>query len=77
MSDRFEVLHYPGNVTGADKAQPGALLGGDETGRPYEVIDAEYMPGDDFTAAHLTYASTDTLRAHLASLPAVFSGGAR
>lgn len=95
----YQVLHYRGDVTGADKAQPGALLGGDEFGRPYEVIDAEYTPpathGDGHfdgdgctfpalghflwsgTTVHLQYATPETLRAHLASLPAMFAGGAR
>lgn len=41
---RYEVLRYRGNVTGADQAQPGRVLGCDEFGRPYEVIDAEFEP---------------------------------
>jgi hypothetical protein len=40
----YPVLRYPGNVTGSDQAQTGAILGWDEVGRPYEVIDAEYIP---------------------------------
>jgi hypothetical protein len=43
----YEVLHYRRDVTGWDTAQPGRILGHDEFGRPYEVIDAEYEPCDD------------------------------
>jgi hypothetical protein len=44
MGAHYPVLRYPGNVSGNDAVQPGCLLGWDETGRPYEVIDAEYIP---------------------------------
>jgi hypothetical protein len=60
---RYEVLHYRGNVTGSDTAQPGALLGADEFGRPYEVIDAEYDPDSDRTTVQLQYASPESIRA--------------
>lgn len=43
VAQRYEVLHYRGDVTMSDRAQPGALLGHDEMGRPYEVLDAEYI----------------------------------
>ena len=52
MSERYEVLHYPGDVSGSDQAQPGALLGCDEVGRPYEVIDAEYTPPGTHAEGH-------------------------
>jgi hypothetical protein len=58
----YPVLTYPGNITGSDMVQPGALLGHDEIDRPYEVIDAEYIPGDDKTLVYLQYATTETLR---------------
>lgn len=41
---QYAVLHYRGDVTGAELAQPGAILGHDEAGRPYEVLDAEFEP---------------------------------
>jgi hypothetical protein len=39
---RYELLHYPGDVTGSDGAQPGTVLGHDEAGRFYEVLDASF-----------------------------------
>lgn len=62
MGNHYPTLRYRGNVTGSDTAQPGALLGHDEIGRPYEVIDAEYIPEDDVSNVFLQYATPDTLR---------------
>lgn len=56
---RYEVLHYPGDVTA--RVRPGQILGCDEFGRPYEVIDAEYQHGH--TVVNLQYATAETLRA--------------
>lgn len=39
---QYSVLHYRGDLTGSEQAQPGAILGHDEAGRPYEVLDAEF-----------------------------------
>jgi hypothetical protein len=65
MPQRYEVLHYPGDLTGAEQMQPGRILGHDELCRPYEVLDAEYDPATGRTAVHLQYASTENLRAEL------------
>jgi hypothetical protein len=66
MGTQYPVLRYPGNITGADGAQPGALLGHDEIGRPYEVIDAEYIDTPDgvggYTNVFLQYATPETLK---------------
>lgn len=35
----YQVLHYPDDVR--DGAEPGSILGHDEVGRPFAVIDAE------------------------------------
>lgn len=70
MSGDFGLLHYRGDVTGAHLAQPGSLLGCDEAGRPFEVIDAEYDPAADGTSVHLQFATPDTLRAHIERLRA-------
>jgi hypothetical protein len=56
---RYEVLHYPGDVTA--RVHTGQIFGCDDFGRPYEVIDAEYQHGH--TTVHLQYATTETLRA--------------
>jgi hypothetical protein len=43
MSNPYPQLTYPGDVTGSEQAQPGHLLGCDEVGRFYEVIDAYFV----------------------------------
>jgi hypothetical protein len=68
IAQRYEELHYPGDVTGSDQAQPGALLGHDELGRPYEVLDAEYDAAADRTTVNLQYATPANLRAALDGL---------
>jgi len=61
-TQRFEVLHYPGDLT--DRILAGQVLGADEFGRPFEVLDVERQKvpapghyfGDDCAAldpAHL------------------------
>lgn len=85
MTQRYEVLHSPGDVTGAEQAQPGALLGHDEMGRPYEVLDAglEYFcpHGTDHprcqvrTSVHVQYATPETLREEMRKIAALLSGG--
>lgn len=75
MPQRYEQLHYRGNVTGADRAQPGQILGHDELGRPYEVLDAEYEPDSGRTTVNLQYATPDNLRAALAAA-GITPGGA-
>jgi hypothetical protein len=65
---RYGLLHYPGDVTAG--ARPGMVLGCDELGRPYEVLDAEYDSATDRTSVHLQYASPDNVRAHLTQLAA-------
>lgn len=58
MDTRYEQLHYPGDVTGSEDAQPGRVLGGDEFGRPYEVIDAVYEPCEPGCDLHGTCGRT-------------------
>jgi hypothetical protein len=43
VSARYEVLHFPGDLTDHPQAQPGQILGSDEMTRPYEVLDAEFL----------------------------------
>ena len=62
---RYEVLHYRGDLT--HDALPGVLLGFDELGRRYEVLDAEYDAEIDRTTVHLQYATEETLRTALGS----------
>lgn len=77
MTARYPVLRYPGNVTGSDQAQPGVILGWDEFGRPYEVIDAEFVPdGSHFgepahTDVFLQYATPEAIRAHREAITGV------
>lgn len=52
MPQRYEVLHYLGDLTGSESLQPGRILGHDETGRPYEVIDAEFEPASAHAEGH-------------------------
>jgi hypothetical protein len=77
MGAEYPVLRYPGNITGSDNVQPGSMLGWDEVGRPYEVIDTEFIPdrvdvdydGSGYVAeaghtnVYLQYATPETLRA--------------
>jgi hypothetical protein len=60
---RYGLLHYPGDVT-AD-VHEGQLLGHDEAGRFFAVIDAEFDPVKRRTAVHLQHASPDQIRAAL------------
>lgn len=90
MSDRYQLLRYRGDAAAA--ARPGDVLGCDDLGRPYEVVDAEVevrycngrshgtceCHGHTRTTVHLQYATPDSIRAHLARLGApVPAGGAR
>ena len=59
---RYEVLHYPGDRTAAIYA--GQIIGHDEIGRPYAVLDADYQHGH--TTVHLTYATTEQISAAVA-----------
>jgi hypothetical protein len=45
MTQQYPILTYKGNLEGHEEAQPGTLLGWDETFRPYEVLDATYTHG--------------------------------
>ena len=68
MGAAYPCLRYPANVTGAEVCQPGQLLGWDEIGRPYEVIDAEFIPDAEgsetgHTNVFLQYATPETIRA--------------
>ena len=60
---RYEVLHYPGDVE--EGASAGEILGTDEIGRPYAMIDAEYKPQKDWTVVHLTYATPEQAQAYV------------
>lgn len=72
MGQQYPQLTYRGDVTAADQAQPGHVVGHDEMFRPYEVIDAEYVPpcagcddepcGCDRTHINLQYATPETLK---------------
>lgn len=72
----YEVLHYPGDVRASEDCQPGRLLGVNEVGHPWEVIDAEYEPPlpsetrrghyRGHTTVHLQTASASALRVALA-----------
>ena len=77
MGAAYPVLRYPGNITGADAVQEGKLLGWDEVGRPYEVIDAEFIPErveadydgsghvaePGYTNVYLQYAKAESIQA--------------
>lgn len=68
---RYELLHYRGDLT--PYIRPGQLLGYDEVGRPYAVLDAEvgyHCPhGTDHprcqvrTTVHLQYAPPEQITA--------------
>lgn len=45
MAQEYPTLTYPGDATKSEQAQPGQLLGWDELFTPYEVLDAEWIPG--------------------------------
>jgi hypothetical protein len=71
---RYEALHYPRDLTEHENLQPGRILGHDEIGRPYEVIDAEleivWPQGQDApsrarTTVNLQYAGTEALKAEM------------
>lgn len=64
---RYGVLHYSGDLTGSEGLHPGGILGHDELGRPYEVLDAEYDAATNRTTVNLQYATADNLRAALAA----------
>lgn len=60
---RFGSLSYPGDVTDADRLQPGRLLGQDPSGWPYEVAQVEYQPAVDRTVVLLQRATAETVQA--------------
>lgn len=73
MGSRYAQLTYRGDVT--ESATPGRILGQDEVGRFYEVIDADYSEFFDdehemagHTHVNLQYASPETIKRELARL---------
>lgn len=62
---RYANVTYRGDVTAADHAQPGELLGRNVLGVPWEVIDAEYDAGTDRTTVHLQLPTPESLKAGL------------
>jgi hypothetical protein len=69
MTIDYEVLHYRGDLTGSEDCQPGTLLGVNEMGWPFEVLDAEVVYGLEdspmvpYTRVHLQTATVDAVRA--------------
>ena len=59
MTEMYHVLHYKGRV---DPLDEGEILGYDEVGREFEVIDCEYDPDTDRTTVNLQYATVESLR---------------
>jgi len=49
---RYEVLHYLGDLTGHEGLQPGHIFAHDEIGRPYEVLDVEFTPRNTLAEGH-------------------------
>ena len=72
---RYEALHYRGDVEEA--ASNGELLGYDEGGRPYAVIDAEYQPESDTTTVFLQYATPEQIQAAMKVRSAIERNDAR
>lgn len=83
MTLQYPKLTYAGDVTGSEQCQPGHLLGCDEVGRFYEVIDAETVvetemtwgsekpTREDVIATHvnLQYATAETMKRAAAGQP--------
>lgn len=65
----YGVLHYAGDVTAADQVQPGMLLGTNELGVPWEVLDAEF--DGQRTTVQLQTATPDAIRAGVARVQEV------
>lgn len=61
----YKMLNYRGDLTRT--AEVGMILGEDEFGRPYEIIDADYDAESNMTQVHLQYATEDSLRRHFAT----------
>lgn len=59
----YGVLNYPGDVTSSDATRPGGLLGVNEVGWPWEVLDAEYSAERDRTEVHVMTARPETVKA--------------
>lgn len=85
MGAAYPCLRYPGNVSGAEALQEGCLLGWDEVGRPYEVLDTEWIGCPDcdsyedgvcrerdggHTNVYLQYATPENIRRQAAELQA-------
>lgn len=72
MGKQYSMITYRGNLT---PMLTGVLHGWDETFRPYEIIDAEFVDGEcaecerDYPHTHvqLQYATAETLKAQGAS----------
>lgn len=60
-NDRYGLLHYRRDITSS--VREGQILGCDEVGRPYAVLDAEYEPQTDMTTVHLAYATAEQIKA--------------
>lgn len=89
---RYGLLNYVGDLTGNDEVQPSQILGHDEIGHPYEVLDADFRPCEDCdgtdracsscrgrggrTRVYLQHATPDNIRAALAKGLAQLRGGA-
>ncbi len=56
----YEMLHYRADLRDHPEAQPGALLGNNEIGWPWQVIDCEYAGGR--TTVHLQTATPEAVQ---------------
>ena len=61
MTTAYEALHYRGDVSGAQGAVPGRLLGYDELFQPWEVLDAEQDPDTGVWTVNLQDAGHEAL----------------
>jgi hypothetical protein len=88
MTQQYAQLTYKGDVTSSPNAQPGRLLGMDEAGRYYEVIDAEFIGPPVFegcmdhdigphTHVNIQWASPEAIKAELTLLEAAMERSQR
>ena len=72
----YEVLHYPGDLRGHPELLPGCLLGTNEVGHPWEVLDVEVRMVPFFEGARGMRQQT-TVHLQTASREAVLAAFAR
>jgi hypothetical protein len=63
MTELYHLLHFNGKIDPLDYPE-GSVVGSDEFGAEFEVIDIDYDPVKKVSTVHLQYATVESKRRH-------------